>query len=105
MMHINPRLHARIVVLIMVAALLCSRGLLQAQDLKGGAGLLTPPPPKTTSRTRSTQPARAPRPSASVSNTGARRKSDDPGVEIAYWQTIKNSTDPEDFRAYLKDFP
>lgn len=26
-------------------------------------------------------------------------------IELSYWETIKNSTDPEDFKAYLKKYP
>jgi hypothetical protein len=26
-------------------------------------------------------------------------------IELAYWETIKNSTDPEDFKAYLEKYP
>src|SRR5262249_47867329 len=32
-------------------------------------------------------------------------KSRDSAFELAYWDSIKNSTNPEDFRAYLKKYP
>ncbi|MBC7929037.1 MAG: TonB family protein [Rubrivivax sp.] len=30
---------------------------------------------------------------------------DPAAVELSFWETIKNSTDPEDFKAYLKKYP
>jgi Flp pilus assembly protein TadD len=32
-------------------------------------------------------------------------KFDSPAFELSYWETIKNSTDPEDFKAYLAKYP
>ena len=32
-------------------------------------------------------------------------KTDSSAFELSYWETIKNSTDPEDFKAYLDKYP
>jgi hypothetical protein len=56
----------------------------------------TPAPKKTPSKKRSA-PAKS---STSSSNTGSNDLS-----EIAFWETIKTSTDPEDFKSYLKKYP
>jgi formylglycine-generating enzyme required for sulfatase activity len=40
---------------------------------------------------------------AGKETTGA--KADPAAVELEYWETIKNSTDAEDFRDYLKEYP
>ena len=40
------------------------------------------------------------------SGTNAKTRAIDPAAfDLAYWETIKNSTDPEDFKAYLEQFP
>jgi Caspase domain len=45
----------------------------------------------------------------SASNTGepttVLQKVDPAAVELAYWEAIKNSTDPEDFKSYLQKYP
>jgi hypothetical protein len=32
-------------------------------------------------------------------------KVDPAAIELSYWETIKNSTDPEDFKSYLRKYP
>jgi hypothetical protein len=39
------------------------------------------------------------------SGTSAKSATDPAAFELSFWETIKNSTNPEDFRAYLKAFP
>lgn len=40
-------------------------------------------------------------------DTGAnsRKQIDSSAFELSYWETIKNSTDPDDFRSYLEKYP
>ena len=38
-------------------------------------------------------------------NSSAGGTSDRSVIELEYWRTIQNSTDPEDFKAYLKKYP
>ena len=62
---------------------------------KGGEVIAKPTPtpaPKKTTTTRPKTGSRTPR-----SNTGV--------DELAFWETIKNSTDAEDFKAYLEQYP
>jgi hypothetical protein len=48
-----------------------------------------------------------------IKNVGVATKTSDPeptsrnndGTEIAFWNSVKNSTNPEDFRLYLKNYP
>jgi formylglycine-generating enzyme required for sulfatase activity len=56
-----------------------------------------PAPKKTTPPKKRSAPAKS---TKSSSNTGSNSLS-----EIAFWETIKNSTDPEDFKAYLEQYP
>jgi|GEM_PF-3511789 len=50
---------------------------------------------------KKTTPKKATTPAKRRSNSGNSASTD----EIAYWNTIKNSTDPEDFKAYLQQYP
>jgi Flp pilus assembly protein TadD len=52
-------------------------------------------PKRATANARNTSPSRGR--GSSGANTSA--------AEITYWETIKDSTDPEDFRGYLKKYP
>lgn len=62
---------------------------------KGGEVIVKPTPtPKKTSPPNRSAPAK--------SNKSSNSKSLD---EIAFWETIKTSTDPQDFNAYLKKYP
>ena len=79
---------------------------------KGGGikPLPTPAPKKATppKKTTTTTPARTNR--AGASKTPARKAepataATNPAVEVAFWETIKTSTNPEDFREYLKKYP
>jgi TonB family protein len=55
--------------------------------------------PKKTTPTKKSAPARrVVRPNAPASNDAAAN-------ERAFWESIRNSNDPEDFRAYLKKYP
>lgn len=47
------------------------------------------------------QPADAAAGNANVSET----KTDPAAFELSYWESVKNSTDPEDFKAYLEKYP
>jgi len=76
-------------------------------------------PPKANSRKNRPVPKRTPssrkakatrRSTAPANNTGKQTngepKADDAlAVERTYWETIRLSTDPEDFKAYLKKYP
>lgn len=58
----------------------------------------TTPKKPTPKRPTTTRPA--------TSNTNTTRPSTDPSAnERTFWESIRSSTDPEDFRAYLKQFP
>ncbi|HJZ80185.1 MAG TPA: hypothetical protein VKD91_07560, partial [Pyrinomonadaceae bacterium] len=56
-------------------------------------------PNRKSATTKSTAPAKRSRPSAS--NSGSKTAAD----EIAFWNSIKDSTDPADFKAYLEQYP
>ena len=43
--------------------------------------------------------------SAGAAEPPARPAVDMAAFELAYWETIKNSTDPEDFKSYLQSYP
>lgn len=58
----------------------------------------------TTPAERNAQPARTNRANASNRNANSGAHTASP-AEIEFWDTIKNSTNPEDFRAYLKKYP
>lgn len=40
-----------------------------------------------------------------TSGTATETKVDPAAFELSYWESIKNSTDPEDFKAYLEKYP
>ncbi|HUQ33326.1 MAG TPA: formylglycine-generating enzyme family protein [Pyrinomonadaceae bacterium] len=50
------------------------------------------PPARTTSNSKTDQPAKTPKDSASA-------------AEMMFWNSIKDSTNPDDFKAYLKKYP
>src|SRR5256885_1589530 len=51
-------------------------------------------------------PAPAPKKTTPRTRTSSRSSGSKTGVdELAFWETIKNSTDPEDFNAYLEQYP
>jgi formylglycine-generating enzyme required for sulfatase activity len=87
-----------IVALITLGAHLSER-LASAGQGKGGEVIAkpTPTPKKTTPPKNRSTPAKS---SKSSSDTGSNTLS-----EIAFWETIKTSADPEDFKAYLKKYP
>src|SRR5689334_7877226 len=70
---------------------------------KGGTIKPAPTPATPTSKTttpkKNTTPARASRTNAPKNGNSA------DAVELAFWNSIKESADPEDFRAYLKKYP
>lgn len=76
---------------------------------KGGTikPIPTPTPKKTVPPKKTTTSARANR--AGASNPPARKAEPEAAktsaAEIAFWETIKTSTNPEDFREYLKKYP
>src|SRR5437667_6104346 len=83
-----------IIVLLAFGSLLPTNRSASAGQGKGGEVIAkptpSPTPKKTTTRTRT-----------GSRSTGSKTSVD----ELAFWQTIKNSTDPEDFNAYLKQYP
>jgi hypothetical protein len=42
---------------------------------------------------------------APTGTTANEKKIDPAAIELSYWETIKNSRDPEDFKAYLEKYP
>jgi ketosteroid isomerase-like protein len=44
-------------------------------------------------------------PPSSIATAAAPPPSDSAGMEISFWESIKNSNDPADFQAYLEKFP
>lgn len=111
-----PRFFNSKATLILALILLFSSNTLLAQDIVGGAKTTSKPggsnpnpqppaksvPPKTT-RTNSSR-ARGGNSSGNNSSTSS-GKTDPATIELAFWDSIKDSTDPEDFRAYLKKYP
>ncbi|HUQ33329.1 MAG TPA: formylglycine-generating enzyme family protein [Pyrinomonadaceae bacterium] len=80
---------------------------------QGKGGTIKPAPTPTPATTRTTSPKKSPQP-AKASRTGASKLPDrkaEPGAartsaaEIAFWETIKTSTNPDDFREYLRKYP
>jgi formylglycine-generating enzyme required for sulfatase activity len=76
---------------------------------QGGGGRVqpTPTPKKTTVPKKTTTPAKTNRtgalkPPARKAEPEAAKPS---AAEIAFWETIKDSKNPEEFRAYLKKYP
>jgi len=85
--------------LLAIIALVASSSLLRASRSasagqgKGGEVIAKPTPtPK--------------KPASNRAKTGSRSsRSGSSADELAFWETIKNSTDPEDFKAYLEQYP
>jgi hypothetical protein len=70
---------------------------------KGGA---IKPVPTPTPAPRKATPKKATPPARVNAKSSAQPKADDvAATERTYWETIRNSTDVEDFRAYLKKYP
>jgi Caspase domain len=44
-------------------------------------------------------------PSPSLTAGSLQKQQDQDAIELSFWDTIKNSTNPEDFKAYLQQFP
>ncbi len=85
--------------LVFVAILLClpfsrSSASVSLPQGKGGEVIAKPTPTPAPKKTPTSNRAR---PVSGRSNTGV--------DELAFWETIKNSTDPEDFKAYLEQYP
>ena len=82
-----------------------------AQVGKKGEPAKTTPPPAAKSNTatkKSTTPARSNNSKANrrgSSSNASGNTSNSKAVEIAYWESVKDSTNPEDFRAYLRKYP
>ena len=100
----SPALLFTAAILTLSALCLFSATTVSALTPQGKGGTIKPAPTpapaakKTTQPKRSTTNARTPRASSmKPANTEA--------AEIAFWNTIKESTNPEDFRAYLKEYP
>jgi formylglycine-generating enzyme required for sulfatase activity len=72
---------------------------------KGGRPTPTPPKPVSSKTSRK-------KPAAATTAKRNRPKSSQPSgtqnnalTELAFWQTVKDSTNPEDFNAYLQEYP
>jgi formylglycine-generating enzyme required for sulfatase activity len=94
-MIILNRLSVALILIFAVSVLiLTSTGARTVLSFQGKGGEVvakpTPTPKKTTTRTRT-----------NTRSTGSKTGVD----ELAFWETIKNSTDPEDFKAYLEQYP
>ncbi len=62
--------------------------------------------PQPTSNTATSRPrVQAPNLGTPTSETVNETKTDSSAIELSYWETIKSSTDPEDFKAYLAKYP
>jgi hypothetical protein len=79
-----------------------------ATAMQGKGGTIKPVPTPTPAPRKVTPKKTAPT-STRVNtrpNQSAKSKEDEAAAtERTYWETIRNSTDPEDFRAYLKKYP
>lgn len=82
---------------------------LYGQDIQGGAtskkkdeAKPTPSPAsnRTTKKTNTSSKTNSPRP-----NRSSQPREDAKSVEVAFWESIKDSTNPADFRAYLNKYP
>ena len=110
---VRTRAYSTMVLMLMGAVLLLiqphgegSASVTAAPQGKGGAIKPVPTPtpaPKKATPKKTTTPA----PRANTrSNPNAQPKVDEEAAtERTYWETIRNSTDMEDFRAYLKKYP
>lgn len=43
--------------------------------------------------------------SSDTAERGSKMNADETALELSFWETIKNSADPEDFKAYLEKYP
>jgi formylglycine-generating enzyme required for sulfatase activity len=93
-------------VLVAVALLLFSAGTPTVFS-QGKGGTIKPiptptPAPKKTTTPAKTNRAGVPKPPSRQTEPKAVKN---PAVEVAFWETIKASTNPDDFREYLKKYP
>src|SRR5437763_1048390 len=83
-----------VVVLLAFSSLLPTDRSASAGQGKGGE-VIAKPTPTQAKKTTTTRP-----------KTGSRATRSNSTVdELAFWETIKNSADPEDFKAYLDQYP
>lgn len=105
---IRLRMSLTVVVMLIAAALLLIqpeiKGTASAAAIQGKGGTIKPAPTPTPAAIKTTPPKRSAPPARTTRATSS-RAGDTNAVEIAFWNSIKESTDPEDFRAYLKKYP
>lgn len=97
---------------LIIISLLLFHPSLSTTRAQGGSGEgTTKPKPKPKPQPTHTQPARK-APASSRTRNGSRTNAsngrtgnDTVANERTFWESIRNSTDPEDFRAYLKKYP
>jgi hypothetical protein len=109
---IRARAHSIVSVMLIAVGLLFVQpqgddGAMAAVMPQGKGGTIRPVPTPSPSPKKATQKKPTPAPRASTrSNPNAQPREDEAAAtERTYWETIRNSTDAEDFRAYLKKYP
>lgn len=88
---------------VILFSLLVSISVLSINSYGQGGSATKTPPSRTKQPTKSNKPVK--RSTASSKTRQAPKANDSKSVEIAYWESIKNSTNPDDFRAYLNKYP
>jgi hypothetical protein len=100
---------SRILFLLAAAVCLLAGGLSLNSYGQGGTGRTEPKPaaPAKTNTPKSNKPIRRSSNSgrANQSNTSKSEENSARNVEIVYWESIRSSTNPDDFRAYLNKYP
>ena len=105
--HFNSIVFSIGLIAVMVVSVLLNPASASTPQGKGGeikpAATPSPAPKKTTTPKRSPAPRRSA--SSSSSRAGKAAGEAAKAAEIVFWNSIKDSTNPEDFKAYLKRYP
>jgi hypothetical protein len=72
---------------------------------QGGSGTLVNSPAKPTAPAKSAPSKSSKKKSPTASKAQGTRRTNAAAIERTYWESIRNSSQPEDFRAYLNKYP
>jgi hypothetical protein len=81
---------------------------ISASALQGKGGTIKPVPTPTPTPRKVTSKKTAPtstRVNTRPNPSGKSKEDEAAAIERTYWETVRNSTDPEDFKSYLKKYP
>jgi hypothetical protein len=103
-------MYLTVAVMLIAAVLLFiqpeAKSIAAAVTPQGKGGTVKPVPTPTPAPKKGTPKKGAPASRVNPKpNQSSQSKEDEAATERTYWETIRNSTDPEDFRAYLKSYP